>query len=250
MIKIINKLIYIFPLLCIFIFSCGEKDGHYITEDKFIEILLDIHIYDAILNKEGLTDKNITVNDSLSYYNYLYKKHNITRIQFREALEYYSQNTEKFSLMYDKIMIILNQQYDSIINLEITQITQIDTSNLWNLKDTWNLPEDGKYQTIKYSIDSGKHGIYTLSADIKLHFDDGTVNPRMSIHIYYTDGTYDSNMNGTMQKNGEWKNHKVIIKTDDSKQIDYISGWLLDHSIGTKAKHSEVKNIVLKFSEE
>lgn len=239
---------FIFVSIIIILVSCTSQPKHLIPEDEFINLMADIHINDAIMNEEGFVDKTITYNDSASYYNFLYKKYNISREDFKENLEYYSTDIENFILIYDRVMIKLNEMKNQIDSLESTETTiNEDTLNLWPLLQIWNLPYDGETEPIKYSIDTEKHGTYTLSADIKFYLDDGTISQRMSIFANYSDGSYDSNSNGTMQKDGQWKNYKVSIQTDKNKELKSISGWLLDHSEGTKEKHVEVKNIDLRF---
>jgi hypothetical protein len=236
-------------IVSLLIISCTNKPKNLIPREEFVNLLAEIHIYDAIMNKEGYLDKNITINDSASYYNFLFKKHQITRIDLKENIDFYSTDIEDFNLIYDEVVARLEKIKTDVDSSGIIEdVITKDSTNLWDQKQIWNLPADGNEEAIKYAIKISKHGTYTLSADLKFYPDDGTVCPRLSIFIYYTDGSYDSNSNGSMLKDGLWKNYNVSVKTDINKQLDYVMGWVLDHSSGTTAKHSEVKNIELKHS--
>jgi len=241
-----------FIIITIFILvSCEIKPKNIMPKEKFIDLLVDVHIYDAIMNKEGYLDKSITINDTASYYNYLFKKYEITRKQYREIMQYYASDIEEFSLIYEEVINRFNLKLIEIDSLEVDEVAEIkDSTNLWNLKDEWNLPIDGEKETIKYNIITNKSGIYTLSAEIKLFEDDGSVNQRMSIFAYYTDGSFDTNSNGALNKDGEFNIHEVSIKTNPNKTVEYITGWLLDHSEGTTKKHSIIKNIRLDYTSE
>ncbi|MBR4327804.1 MAG: DUF4296 domain-containing protein, partial [Bacteroidales bacterium] len=67
--------------------ACGEPQPD-IPEDKFAEIIFQMHRADAILNVKGLSDNSLK-NDSLSYYNDVFIKEGITRKQLMEAIDWY-----------------------------------------------------------------------------------------------------------------------------------------------------------------
>jgi len=237
-------------IITLFVISCN-KPKDVIKREKFIEILAEIHIYDAILTKESLFDKNILTKDSVSFYNYLYKKYDISKKQFQENLEFYTSDIEDFQNIYAEVSANLNLKLANLDSLETTieDIQIVDSLNLWNQKQNWNLPEDGENQTIKFSIEAHTQGTYVLSADIKIFEDDKTINPRITIYAYYKDGTYDSNETITGIKNGEFKDYTVSIITNKDKELDYLSGWILNHNQETEKKHIQVKNINLKLIE-
>ena len=55
--------------------ACGEQKPE-IPEDRFAEIIFQMHRADAILNVKGLSDNSLK-NDSLSYYNDVFIKEGI-----------------------------------------------------------------------------------------------------------------------------------------------------------------------------
>jgi len=241
-----KKIIILF-LITLFVVACS-RPKNVIERQKFVEILAEIHINDAILAKEGFFDKNITAGDSISFYNHLFKKYDITRQQYKENLEYYSNDIEDFLKIYNEVSTVLKTKLVQLDSLNGNNLTEpIDTLNLWNQQQIWNLPENGENETIKFSIEAHQVGTYTLSADIKIFEDDGSQTPRITINAYYKDGTYDSNeMN--IVKNGEFKNYSLSIVTNKDKQLDYLSGWLLNHNQIFGKKHIQVKNIQLRLN--
>ena len=70
-------------------------------------------------------------------------------------------------------------------------------------------------------------------------------DPIQNIDKVYNYGTFDFNTNTTLRKDGEERTYSVSVQTNSEKKLEYISGWVLDHSQGTESKHSEVKNIEL-----
>jgi len=76
--------------------------------------------------------------------------------------------------------------------------------------------------------------------------DDRSINQRMTIIANYDDGTKDLNTIGTFLKEELFDDYEVTIATDTTKNLQSISGWILDHSKGTKSKHVHIENIELK----
>jgi len=245
------KFKFIIILFIIIFAGCKNKPKNLLPRENFINMLAEVHLYDAIMSKESFFDKNILITDSASFYNQLFVKYNITRQDFTDNINFYSANLDDFDDIYIDVLAILNKKLsdlDSLENIEGSEQAEIvDSTNLWNLKDSWILPADGDNEPIKFTVEVTKSGTYTLSAEIKMFEDDKTVEQRMSIFAYYEDGSFDSNSNGTIAKDGTFNKHEVSITTNASKQLKYLTGWVLDHSEGTEKKHSEVKNIRLEY---
>ncbi len=225
-----------------------------LKEKDFISVLIDIHKADGIIQFKNLQAKSKAA-DSVSLYNFVLKKHNISRDKFRKTIDYYAVHNEEYLTIYDSVQSFFNKKEkelqiaadrDKQEELRKEKLKQKDTTELWNLKKEWNLPEDGRKNPIPYKIDIQKQGTYTLKYRIKIFPDDRSVNQRMTIIANYFDGTKDVNSNGTMVKDGKFGNYDVSVTTNPKKKLKYISGWLFDHSQGTKSKHAQIKDISLK----
>ncbi len=90
--------------LLMFFVECESSDNYeIIDEDKFITILADLHFTDAFMANKGFYDGNLK-DSTTSYYNYVLKKHNISRASFDHSMAYYSKSTEKYLQIYDKVI--------------------------------------------------------------------------------------------------------------------------------------------------
>lgn len=123
---------------------------------------------------------------------------------------------------------------------------EIAPNNLWTQKMYWELPETDKNTSIPFKIETKKHGFYTLNALIKYYSNDCTNNPRITINANYTDGSFEQKSNSKIIKNNEWEVYSVNIKTDTLKELESISGWILDHGNPSGKKLVKVKFIDLK----
>lgn len=256
-----RKIIFIILFFNLLIISCNDsskvRKSEIISDNEFIDILIDLHKADGIIISSDLRNKN-KERDSISLYNYVLKKHNVSRLKFSKTVKYYSIHIEEYNLFYDSInnyFTDLQENLKKEIEKEKEKLKedrkkQKDPENLWVLKDTWELPKDGETNPIAFKIQAKKHGTYTLQASIKIFRDDKSVNQRMTIIANYKDGSKDMNSAGSMIKDERFERYEVSINTNKNKALKSISGWILDHSKGTKSKHISVKNIKLKFVKE
>ena len=225
--------------------ACEQKSERIMDAEKFKNVLKEMHLADGVVGAKKLSSK--LKKDTLkNIYSYVFKKHNISRSVFENTMRYYSENTVEYVAIYEQLIAELQTMEDSVIvSYEKKKEKKIDSTNLWNRKERWDLPIDGKTNPISYKLKQPKHGIYTLSADIKLYTDDGSVSQRMTIMVKYEDGTKEENSVGNIKKDGKYHTHEVFINTDPNKKLKEVSGWILNHSKGTKNKHAKVKDIKL-----
>jgi hypothetical protein len=254
MIKMGKSFLYVISI-SLLVFACGKKTdirrSEIIDDDIFMELLFDIHLTDGIVSASKSSAKY--KKDSTSIYNYVFKKHNVRRIDFEKTVKYYSLNSEEFYFFYDSLIsyfTYLENELKEEMKIEKIKETeerkrQFDSLNLWKLKTEWNLPEDGEKNPIPFNIPLIEHGTYKLSANIRLFEDDESINQRMTLIANYSDGTKDLNSAGSMIKDGEFEMYEVRITTDTLKSLNSLSGWVLDHSKGTGKKHANVKDIRL-----
>ncbi len=78
-----------------------------LSDQKLVEVLYDIHIADGLLTANVLPKEEI-YNDTNIYYS-VFKKHNITKLQFEATIDYYIKNDyRKLESLYDKVLESLN----------------------------------------------------------------------------------------------------------------------------------------------
>ena len=252
------KLFSFILIFSILVVSCNNSDKirkrDILSDDDFFEILKDIHKAEGIISTSEITPQSYK-RDSLSLYNYVLKKHNVSRIKFSKTVQYYSLRREEYIIFYDSLDSYFKRLKDEIkVELlklkekqkeKLKETEEKDSSNLWNLKDEWILPDDGKKNPIAFKIYTNIQGTYNLKATVKIYNDDRSVNQRMTIIANYEDGSKDINSIGIMLKDGKFDDYDVSISTDRKKKLRTISGWVLDHSSETGEKHAHVKNIEL-----
>jgi hypothetical protein len=107
---------YRLSLLLLLIFTaCQKKEiqipDDLIAKDSMVGILLDIHLADAGI--KSLPADSAAWNTS-AYYNFIYKKHNITDSLFQKSLTFYTNNPELLEQIYIKVGEEMSKQEASL----------------------------------------------------------------------------------------------------------------------------------------
>ncbi|MBN2662904.1 MAG: DUF4296 domain-containing protein [Bacteroidales bacterium] len=229
-------------------FACNQNDksNELIPKKTFINLLIDLHKVDALLNNMGLMDNKLTNEDSLSYYNKIFQDYDITRAQFYYTFDYYTHNMSDFLELQKIVIDSLNNEFILLDSLAKIGLRQQD---LWTLKREWSLPKDGVTNSIPFKFATKNPGNYTLTADIKSYPDDLSKELEMKIGAYYSDASEDVNAVKIDVKNGTWKQYSVKVSVNPNKQLSYIEVELLSHSNNTTYMHVQVKGVMLTFEE-
>lgn len=107
--------IAIFNLLLLSGFmGCHNESRHVeiLSRDTLIEVLADLHIADGALrvNQTVTAEQNVVHRNA--YFNWVMHKHHITYQQFDTSFNYYLNETERFSKMYD---LVINRIKEKIL---------------------------------------------------------------------------------------------------------------------------------------
>ncbi len=71
-------------------------------DDIFINVLIDLHMADGIMSSTNIRQDSKNI-DSVSLYNYVLKKNDVSRIQFVKTVEYYTLHPEEYAVFYDSV---------------------------------------------------------------------------------------------------------------------------------------------------
>ncbi|MBN1252902.1 MAG: DUF4296 domain-containing protein [Bacteroidales bacterium] len=240
--------------------SCSNKEtDENISKEKFILVLADLHKSNAILSDFGLYDSKLKDRNA-SYYNYVFKKYNITRAQFDNTVKYYSENLDDYVIIYDQVIKNYEKEeitLDSIVNmfdipkLVLDSIEKINNGDsvwidIWGTKKYWSIPEEGEFNTITYKQKFSEQCKFKLKTEILIFQDDSCINPHILLEIFYKDKTKDTFIKDSLNKDDRWHKYLLEAVTDTLKKPDYILCKVYNHDKKIKPKHAELRNISLK----
>ncbi|MBN2482041.1 MAG: DUF4296 domain-containing protein [Bacteroidales bacterium] len=80
----------------------NPKRKYIIPENKFVDVLVDIHLADAIA-LHNIPQYSGFALDSANLYESVFSNHGVTRTQFDSTISYYSSRPEEFQQIYNKV---------------------------------------------------------------------------------------------------------------------------------------------------
>lgn len=115
--SIVLKKIFIILFISAALWACSHNSGNrsvkIIPKNKFIDVLTEVHILDAITN-EPTYYRKYPQQDSIDLYGAIFHKFNITRADFDSTVSYYSLKPQKYIEIYDKVILNLNYRLDTM----------------------------------------------------------------------------------------------------------------------------------------
>ncbi len=82
--------------------GCSNPDEGYIEEDKFVEILTDIHLADAVVSYELGKDMD-ALRSVQGYYTEVFEKHGVTKEEFEKSYDHYSEDLNRMKTIFEKV---------------------------------------------------------------------------------------------------------------------------------------------------
>jgi len=113
------RILILLPGLVFFLLSgCGldfnnRKEDYIIEKEKFVKVLAEIHIMDAVTNGPNYFRK-YEPTDSVDLYSFIFSKYDVSRENFDSTVAYYSRQPEVYMNIYDEVLLELNLRRDSI----------------------------------------------------------------------------------------------------------------------------------------
>jgi hypothetical protein len=102
----VKKLLFAFALLISFL-ACEKSLNTPISEDKLVDILIDLHTAEA-----AVQDEQQRVRDSMTkiYYQQIFDKHQVSKADFDTTLATYSRHPIRFDTVYNHVLERLKQR--------------------------------------------------------------------------------------------------------------------------------------------
>jgi hypothetical protein len=93
------------------------RKSEIIPRDKFVEILIGIHLTDVITTGSSYYRMYEPV-DTVDLYSELFKKYNITKAEFDTTVAMYIRQPDVYLKIYDEVLLKLNYMLDTLKNNE------------------------------------------------------------------------------------------------------------------------------------
>ena len=118
-------MIILFSLL---FFSCGKdvtrmNRKNLIKKEDFVDILVEMHMIDAITNQPEYYRKYEDV-DSIDLYGPIFQKYGYDKADFDSTWHNYSRRQDLYLEIYDQVMLELNYELDRLTELDTMETIQ------------------------------------------------------------------------------------------------------------------------------
>jgi hypothetical protein len=238
-------------LLVICTFACsnhGSKKTKLVPQKDFINLLVDMHLADGLLQHDYSNNSASLNLDSTSFYNGIFHKYGVTKMNFDSTVKFYSLHPKDFDYIYGEVVKKLSRMEGELSNQQKKLDLKSGKKNLWKSNKNWRFPKDGKNLCLSFSIPVKQLGNYRISGKIKMYTDDKSVNTRMIAWYWYKDSTklghYDYFKPKAIAKNGSDMVYSISKELKDPK-VTHIQGFII-YSDNLKSKvlrHIEVHEL-------
>ena len=94
--------------LLLFISSCGTEQSQLsISQDKLVEVLIDVHIAEAAAQTLRGATKDSVIN---AYYDQIFEIHGLNREEFETSMELLRTDPKRMEKLYAKVMEEMERQ--------------------------------------------------------------------------------------------------------------------------------------------
>lgn len=103
----------IYFLFLLILLSCSEKqnrDENIISKDQFINILEKIHLAESEFKLTSINNMERYKNKLSSDYHQIFSEYNVSKTDFENTLQYYSERPELLENIYEEILLNLQEK--------------------------------------------------------------------------------------------------------------------------------------------
>jgi hypothetical protein len=210
------------------VFACHPGKRYIISEKKFIHVLVDLHLAEAIGNQLKNSDQ-VMLADSTSLYGLVFEKYHVTRAMFDSTMMYYSLRPDKFQKLYNEVTAQLKNLEEETTKAQEEEAKQLDEV-LWQDDQVYQFPPLAG-ERIEIDVPIRGKGIYVVSATVKMLPDDSSLNPRMSVYFYAEPEGKELRFQEVSytKRNGEPKTYRAVRRVD-SDEYTRIRGYIVNYS--------------------
>lgn len=127
---------WVLHILILLLFSgCTLRPFGVLSQDKMVDVLLDVHIVEAAIRTLDSNSKRI---EKQEYYNGMFAHHGITKEQFDKSLDWYSHHPSRLVEIYDAVRVKAEdlqtrvEAYEFHIDDKPTRQDSIAEFDLWH----------------------------------------------------------------------------------------------------------------------
>ncbi|QQS49692.1 MAG: DUF4296 domain-containing protein [Bacteroidota bacterium] len=176
------NLIIGFCLLALVLACQKGPDTKSIPHEKLVNLLVDLHLADALATDYQLPHQLRTV-DSLNLYSSVLKKHGTDKASFDSTMKWYAYHPKKLDALYDEVFGALDKQNEEYQKL-IGYFASSDVEQVFTMNRFMKIEGDTASYPPTYRMESKGMGVYLFEVKVRLFANDLSENPELLIYFY------------------------------------------------------------------
>ena len=247
-IKFFSHVAVIIGLFFIFA-ACSNRPKGVLNQKDMTNILTDMHKLDGALVERGLMSGNDTTK--IKYYNFIFSKYNITKVDFDSSLVWYTKNPQEFNNIYNKVLINLTSlekdvksgKYHFIDSVELAKVK----SEIWKKRTKYALTKDSTRTRLDFEMVDPNllYGdVYILRFLLRIAPEDSCTKQHITLRLNYQNGKVDSAF-AVAHHDSLLRRYTIKLPATRKLKIKSISGELLGSKVYKGKLHATLDSISL-----
>jgi len=246
--KLIVQLVFIIGFILL-LSACDGTPSGVLSQKHMTEVLIDMHKTDAYLAQKGLNYQKFSLK--APYYNYILKKHGISKAEFDSSLVWYTKNPRQFEEVYDNVIIKLTAFQKEIKKGKYHPVDSLNLAkakvSIWNKRLKYTLTGDSARTHLDFEIPNQGfmyEDVFVLKFLQRIAPEDSSKNQRIILRINYANGKIDS-VYKTAYHDSLLRRYTFRFPAIRKLKIKSISGQLLGSAVYKGKLNATIDSISL-----
>ena len=183
-------------ILFVFLMAVACKESVPLNRDTFTNLLVEMHLVDAVLSEGKRNNVSLSDKKKYSYYSDILNRYGISRLDFDTCVSYYSRDNKLYDEIYSSVEDSLNKRLTRV-KMQIAEFKKNDSINILPVSDTIWI--DGWTKDTALTLSNLKSGKYMFEFGLKLDTSYGKLPGKVVSYflrnysndtIYYVDSTW------------------------------------------------------------
>lgn len=223
-------------LILFLLTTCSKVPDHIIPEKKMQELVIDMHLAEALMTSDYKKYNNDSIKKSV--YQSVFVKHKITQAEYDSSLVWYAQNLDLYLKVYDRAKIDVEERINDLGDVQAiaSPSSNQDSINIWPRRSSLQLTPQSQFNGVVFDISPDVN--YSSGSSFVLGMKVwGLMNGSKSypeIRISADQGDTIITSNQIITKDGY---KEIVVKSLPTKQIKRVYGSIrLDNTDSTYYK--------------
>jgi len=211
----------LFPLMI----ACSRVPKGILPEKKMKQVLIDIHLADAIINSDSYTFQH--EENKIALYQSVFEKHRVTEAVYDSSLIWYGKNLDIYMQVYNMALADVKKRIEKIgpIEYETDQTANADSIDIWSDSRNFEFFPASLSNTLNFNFKEAEEYASGSIFVLKLHvlgFVPAMQSP-VEVHIHAIQNDTTIVVRHQIVNDGY---HEMILRTLPVRRVNRVYGYI------------------------